>query len=106
VDKRLAHDRFLQRIGDKSRRIIRAKERENITIWAHLGTLGMIGWSVSIPILMGAGIGWFVDNKWVGGHRWTLAFLVLGLLMGCWNASYWVSKQFKEIDGDKKDNNE
>ena len=106
MDKKLTQDRFLRQIQEMGRRKIKAKERKDITIWAGLGTLGVIGWAVSIPTLIGAGIGWFLDNKLMHDHRWTLAFLILGLLMGCWNASYWVCKQWKEIDGDKKEGHE
>jgi ATP synthase protein I len=101
VDKKQTHEEFLRQIQEKGERRLKAKRE--ITIWSGLGTLGVIGWSVSVPILIGAAIGWYLDRKFGSSHRWTLAFLVLGLMVGCWNASYWVCKQFKEIDGDKEE---
>lgn len=101
MDKKFTQAQFLRQIQEKGRR--KAKRREDITIWAHLGTLGVIGWAISLPTLMGTALGWYMDKKFLSGHRWTLAFLVLGLLMGCWHASYWVSKQCNQIGGDKED---
>ena len=106
MDKKSTHDRFLLQIAEKGRRKLQAKNRNDITIWSQLGVLGIIGWTISFPIVMGAALGWFIDKKLGNGHRWALSLLVIGLIIGCWNAWYWISKQCKEIDGDHKKHDE
>jgi ATP synthase protein I len=101
VDKKLTHEWFLQQIKEKGHRRLKAKKE--VSIYTGLGMLGAIGWAVSIPTLIFAVIGWYLDKEGGYGHRWTLSLLVLGLVIGCWNASYWVRKQFKEIDGDEEE---
>jgi ATP synthase protein I len=49
-----------------------------------------------------------MDSRWPSGISWTLTFLVLGVIVGCLNAWYWVSKERKEIEreGEDKEINE
>jgi ATP synthase protein I len=58
---------------------------------------GLIGWSVSVPTLVGALLGNWLDGHRPGAHSWTLSLLIAGLCVGCINAWYWVSKEAAEI---------
>ena len=62
-------------------------------MWFGLGMMGLIGWSVVVPTLLGAGLGLWLDHHYPGGRSWTLALLVAGLTLGCFNAWHWVSKE-------------
>jgi hypothetical protein len=55
--------------------------------------MGLIGWSVAIPTLLGAACGIWLDTHYPGGRSWTLALLVAGLVIGCFNAWHWVAKE-------------
>ena len=55
--------------------------------------MGLIGWSVAIPTLLGAALGLWLDKHHPGKHSWTLALLVAGLVIGCLNAWRWVAKE-------------
>jgi ATP synthase protein I len=68
--------------------------------------MGVIGWSVSIPTLLGVALGLWLDQRYPGVRSWTLARLVAGLLLGCFNAWYWVAKEEKEIRDEQEDNDE
>lgn len=68
--------------------------------------MGVIGWSVSIPTLLGVALGLWLDQRYPGVRSWTLALLVAGLLLGCFNAWYWVAKEEKEIRDEQEDNDE
>ena len=48
-------------------------------VWFGLGMMGLIGWSVAIPTLLGAALGIWLDQHYPGKHAWTLALLVAGL---------------------------
>jgi ATP synthase protein I len=66
-------------------------------VWFGLGTFGMVGWSVAIPTVAGIFAGIWIDLKWPGKTSWTLMLLVIGLLVGCLHAWFWVSRQRKNI---------
>jgi ATP synthase protein I len=59
--------------------------------------MGLIGWSVVLPTLGGAAFGMWVDKRHPGEHSWTLALLVAGLVLGCFNAWHWVAKEDEEM---------
>ena len=72
-------------------------------IWFGLGMMGLIGWSVAIPTLLGASLGLWLDRHYAGSHSWTLALLVAGLVLGCWNAWHWVSREQAEMHEEEED---
>lgn len=60
--------------------------------------MGLIGWSVAIPTLLGAGLGFWLDERFPGQISWTLTILLVGLIVGCANAWHWVQKEREEIE--------
>jgi ATP synthase protein I len=56
---------------------------------------GLVGWSVAIPTVIGIGLGVWIDTKWPSRYSWTLMFLIIGVLVGCLNAWYWVKRESK-----------
>ncbi len=61
---------------------------------------GLIGWSVVIPTLLGAAVGIWVDTRYPSRYSWTLMLLLLGLVLGCFNAWHWVDSEYKEMQED------
>lgn len=90
-------------VGAKAARKLRAQRHVNRTVWFGLGMMGLIGWSVAIPSLLGAMLGVWLDRRYPGGHSWTLALLVVGLVIGCLNAWYWVAKEGKAMREEQED---
>ncbi|MBF0104586.1 MAG: AtpZ/AtpI family protein [Deltaproteobacteria bacterium] len=72
-------------------------------VWFGLGMMGLIGWSVVVPTLLGAALGIWLDNRHPGTHSWTLMLLITGLVLGCLNAWHWVGKEDKEMREDHDD---
>ncbi len=68
--------------------------------------MGLIGWSVVIPTLLGAALGIWLDRHFPGSHSWTLALLVAGLVIGCFNAWRWVAKEGEAMEAEQEDNHE
>jgi len=93
-------------VGAKAARKLRAQRHVTRTVWFGLGMMGIIGWSVAIPTLLGAALGIWLDQHYPGGRSWTLALLVAGLVIGCWNAWHWVSKEDKAIQDEQEDRDE
>jgi ATP synthase protein I len=96
--------RFVNQISAKAARKLAAQRDPSHGVWFGLGMMGLIGWSVAVPTVLGATLGLWLDNRHPGKHSWTLALLVTGLVLGCVNAWHWVAKQDKAMrDGDRDD---
>jgi ATP synthase protein I len=90
-------------VGAKAARKLKARRHPDSGVWFGLGMMGLIGWSVATPTLLGAALGLWIDQKYPGGRSWTLALLVAGLMMGCLNAWHWVSKEDKAMRNEEED---
>jgi len=97
---------FSREVGAKAARKLKARRHTGRGIWFGLGMMGLIGWSVAIPTLLGAALGLWLDKRHPGSYSWTLMLLVIGLTLGCVNAWHWVSKEDKEIREQQEDNHE
>lgn len=82
-----------EEIGTKELRKMRARRERNRGVWFGLGMFGLVGWSVAIPTLIGIVVGVWIDKTWPGPYSWTLMGLVIGVIVGCINAWYWVKKE-------------
>ena len=97
---------FSREIAAKAARKLRAQRHSTQGVWFGLGMMGLIGWSVSIPTLLGAGLGIWLDNHHPGRHSWTLTLLIAGLVIGCLNAWHWVEKEDKEMRDEQENDDE
>jgi len=92
-------------IGAKAARKLKARKSAS-GVWSGLGMMGLVGWSVVVPTLLGAALGAWLDKHHPGTHPWTLALMVVGLAIGCLNAWYWVAQQDKAMRDDLEDGDE
>ena len=97
---------FIREVGAKAARKLKARRNSTQGVWFGLGMMGLIGWSVVVPTLLGAAFGIWLDNRHPGSYSWTLMLLVTGLIIGCLNAWHWVTKEDKEMREEQEDNNE
>lgn len=86
-----------RQVGVRAKRKLRARQDPTRGIWFGLGMMGLIGWSVSVPTLLGAALGLWLDKHHAREQSWTLALLVAGLVIGCLNAWHWVAKEDREM---------
>ncbi len=84
-------------VGTKAERKLRARRDGAPGVWSGLGMMGLIGWSVVVPTLLGAALGVWIDARHPGTHPWSLALLMAGLVLGCLNAWRWVAQQDRAI---------
>jgi len=96
---------FAGEIGAKAARKLKARKSPQ-GVWFGLGMMGLVGWSVVVPTLLGAALGIWLDNHHPGKHPWTLSLLVVGLAVGCLNAMHWVAKEDKAMHDEAEDNDE
>ncbi|MDD5274891.1 MAG: AtpZ/AtpI family protein [Methylovulum sp.] len=99
---------FADQVGLKAARKLKARHHATPGVWFGLGMMGLIGWSVVVPTLLGAALGIWLDEHYPGGRSWTLALLVAGLMIGCFNAWLWVAKEDRAMrnNNGQEDNDE
>ena len=78
---------FSHQVGAKAARKLKAQRHVTQTVWSGLGMMGMVGWSVAVPTLLGAALG-----------------ICLGL--GCVNAWHWVAKEQRDIREQEENSHE
>jgi ATP synthase protein I len=93
---------FSRNVGAQEDRKLRGR-RIRSQVWRGLGMLGLVGWSICLPTLLGAWLGQWLDARHPGKHAWTLALLVAGLCLGCANAGHWISKEQSAIRRGQED---
>ena len=92
-----------EKIDSKAKRKIKAQRSPQTSAWFGLGMMGLIGWSVTLPTILGAALGVWLDKHYKVDHSWTLALIVAGITIGCFTAWGWLSKEDKAMhDNDEE----
>lgn len=91
-------EKLADELGEAERRKLRARRRPEESVWFGLGTFGLVGWSVAVPTLLLLALGVWLDGRYPMGFSWTLTLLFVGIVTGCINAWYWVSREREEIE--------
>jgi ATP synthase protein I len=55
-----------------------------------VGQIGVLGWMIVAPILIGLFAGRWVDQKFGTGIFWSAALLFVGVVIGSWAAWRWM----------------
>lgn len=63
------------------------------SVMRFVGQIGVLGWIIVTPILIGLFIGRWLDHQLGSGIFWSAPLLLLGLAIGCWSAWRWVRRQ-------------
>lgn len=61
----------------------RAQREGRRSIGEDLAMIGVIGWTVVVPTLLGIFAGRWLDRRFATGIFWTLGLLVAGIAVGC-----------------------
>lgn len=80
-------------IGRKAARKEQARRRRQRSVWFGFGMFGIVGWSIAAPTILGVLLGLWLDVRFPGRLPWTLICLVVGVVLGCINAWYWIIKE-------------
>ena len=76
-------ERMIREVASKQRRMEHARGKWN---WNSIAILGVVGWSVTVPTLIGVAIGLWIDHRWPSRFSWSLMLLLGGLFLGCFHA--------------------
>lgn len=89
---------FEDELARKADRKIRARVEGDRGIWFGLGTMGVVGWSVAVPTVLGIAVGVWLDARTEAGGdiSWTITGLVVGVFLGCLNAWFWIQREMED----------
>ncbi len=73
--------------GERHRRWLREGDP---SVARRLAQIGVLGWIIVTPILIGIFLGRWLDKTFNSGLFWTAPLLMLGLALGCWSAWKWM----------------
>jgi ATP synthase protein I len=59
----------------------------------HVGQIGILGWIIVTPTLIGLFIGRWLDHHFGTGIFWSAPLLLAGVVVGYWSAWRWMHKQ-------------
>ena len=67
-ESKSAKDRtaFSREVGAKAARKLKARRNSTPGVWFGLGMMGLVGWSVAVPTLLGAALGIWLDKRHPG----------------------------------------
>lgn len=100
---------LIEEVQKKGTRRQRARKDTRHGMYFGLGMFGMVGWSVAVPTILGLLLGIWIDRTWSGQASWTLMGLLAGVILGCYNAWYWVKKEISQAEylpPEEKENND
>jgi ATP synthase protein I len=72
---------------ERNRRWLREGEP---SVARHLAQIGVLGWIIVVPILIGIFAGRWLDRTFGSGLFYTAPLLMLGAVLGCWSAWKWM----------------
>jgi len=82
-DNRPAPDDLDDAVRLRRRRRERWERERERSIGQNLAMIGVLGWTIVTPILIGIFAGRWLDRVFATGIFWTLGLLVVGVAIGC-----------------------
>jgi len=58
-----------------------------------IGQIGVLGWIIVTPTLIGLFVGRWLDHRFGTGIFWSAPLLLVGVAIGYWSAWKWMHKQ-------------
>lgn len=89
-------DKPVDRLADAARKAAEsAKEgRDNPepSLGVRLGQIGILGWTIIVPTLIGVLIGRWLDRTFETGVFFTAPLIMIGAAFGLWSAWKWMNR--------------
>lgn len=83
-------DPLVRAVGTRGQRHLRWLREGEPGVARRLAQIGVLGWLIVVPMLIGLFAGRWLDRQFAAGLLWTGALLMLGLAIGCWSAWKWI----------------
>ena len=86
------HGRMAEAARKAANRARQGREDPEPSMGQRLGQIGVLGWTVVIPILLGVVVGRWMDRELETGIFFTAPFLLVGAAIGFWLAWRWMHR--------------
>jgi ATP synthase protein I len=87
------HERMEEAAARAAKRDQAARAEREPTFAARLGQIGVLGWAIVAPILLGVVVGRWLDWTFHMGVFFTAPLIMLGAAAGLWTAWRWMHRQ-------------
>jgi ATP synthase protein I len=86
-------DGLTQAVREHRERRERWRKEGEPSVIRFAGQIGVLGWIIVAPILLGLFLGRRLDHYLGTGIFWSAPLLMLGVGVGCWSAWRWMHQQ-------------
>lgn len=83
-------DPLVKGVRLRDARARRGKREGDPSVARRLAQIGVLGWIIVTPMLIGVFAGRWLDRIFNSGLFWTAPLLMLGVGLGCWSAWRWM----------------
>lgn len=87
------HEKMQEAALRLERRAEAARDEREPSFAARLGQIGVLGWAIVTPVLIGVLIGRWLDRTFDAGIFFTAPLIMLGAAAGLWTAWRWMHRQ-------------
>lgn len=91
-------DFFSDRVRDIEKRKLESRQGRKRSVWMGFGVMGIVGWSVALPTILGVVAGVWLDKRFPQSFSWTLTCMIGGLMLGCMVAYQWLNEEDRDIN--------
>jgi ATP synthase protein I len=88
----IADDPMVKSARDHAKRAADWQRDGEPPVGRRLAQIGVLGWIVVAPILIGLAAGRWIDGSFHTGLFWTAPLLMLGAVFGSWSAWKWIGR--------------
>lgn len=85
-------DRLAEAARRASEREQEGKENPEPSLGARLGQIGILGWTIVVPALIGLFFGRWLDRVFGTGIFFSAPLLIVGIAFGYWSAWRWMHR--------------
>lgn len=85
-----AGDRLVEEVKRRGERHRAWLEEGEPSVARRLAQIGVLGWLIVLPALIGTFVGRWLDRLMASGIFFTAPLMMLGLALGCWSAWKWM----------------
>jgi ATP synthase protein I len=86
-------DPLLEEVRLRAQREVDWLKNGEPSVARRLSQIGVLGWIIVTPMLIGVFSGRWIDGKLGTGLFWTAPLLMLGAALGCWSAWKWMRNE-------------
>ena len=84
---------FLSTLRRKRALAEKNRREEDSSFWSNVGLFGMVGWSITLPMVIGLLLGRAADRRFDTGAVYTVFLMLVGLAFGCYNVWRFISQK-------------